>query len=361
MIRVLHAVNNMHRAGLETMLMNYYRKIDKSKIQFDFLTHRNFKSDYDDEIVALGGKVFYAPRLVPQNYIKYLKFMDQFFKNHTEYSIIHSHIDAMGYLPLYAAKRAKIPFRIAHSHSTSIDLDSKYLIKQFFRHKITSVATHFLACGNEAGKFLFPKNEFTVIPNAIDSHKYRFNTEIRLSKREELGIYNEFVVGHVGRFTQAKNHSFIIKFFLDFVKVEPNSILVLVGIGEKMQETIDLVSNYCIQGKVLFLGNRSDVNELYQVMDVFILPSLYEGVPLVGVEAQFSGLPCVFSDRVPNEVMFSEKCMTLSIDSNSDEWISTIIKLKNNSMVERKSTYNSRFDIEIAKERIQKYYQDLLV
>ena len=133
MIRVLQCVNDMHRAGLETMLMNYYRNIDRTKIQFDFLTHRPDKSDYDDEILSLGGKVYYAPRLYPQNYPAYFKYMKKFFAEHPEYQIVHSHIDSMSYLPLLAAKKAGVPIRIAHSHNTSIDKDFKYILKQYFR------------------------------------------------------------------------------------------------------------------------------------------------------------------------------------------------------------------------------------
>lgn len=139
-MRILQVVNDMHRAGLETMLMNYYRNIDRTKIQFDFLTHRPYKSDYDDEILSLGGRMYYAPRLYPQNYIQYFRWMDKFFEEHLEYQIMHSHIDSMSYLPLLAAKRANVPVRIAHSHNTSIDRDLKYPLKQLFRTRITKVA-----------------------------------------------------------------------------------------------------------------------------------------------------------------------------------------------------------------------------
>ena len=155
MLRILQCVNDMHRAGLETMLMNYYRNIDRNIIQFDFLTHRPHKSDYDDEIVSMGGRVYYAPRLYPQNYLKYFQWMKRFFQEHPEYQIVHSHIDAMSYLPLLAAKKAGIPFRIAHSHNTSIDRDFKYILKLLFCSQIPNVANIYASCGEEAGRFLF--------------------------------------------------------------------------------------------------------------------------------------------------------------------------------------------------------------
>ena len=172
MIRILQCVNDMHRAGLETMLMNYYRNIDREKIQFDFLTHRPQRSDYDDEIESLGGKIYYAPRLYPQNYPKYFKWMKQFFSEHPEYKIIHSHIDAMSYLPLKAAKKANIPIRIAHSHNTAIDRDFKYLLKTYFRFKLPKVANYYCACGKEAGEFLFPGKEYMYVPNAIEIDRF---------------------------------------------------------------------------------------------------------------------------------------------------------------------------------------------
>ena len=236
MIRILQCVNDMHRAGLETMLMNYYRNIDRDKIQFDFLTHRPNRSDYDDEIESLGGKMYYAPRLYPQNYPEYFKWMKRFFAEHPEYKIVHSHIDAMSYLPLKAAKTANIPVRIAHSHNTSIDKDFKYLLKQYFRSKITSVATDYCACGQEAGKFLFGDEKFSFIPNAIEVDKFLYNEKIRAEKRQELDIQNQFVVGHIGRLSYQKNHKLLIKIFDELQRKLPESLLLLVGVGEKEEE-----------------------------------------------------------------------------------------------------------------------------
>lgn len=328
MIRILQCVNDMHRAGLETMLMNYYRNIDRTKIQFDFLTHRPYRSDYDDEIEKMGGKVYYAPRLYPQNYPAYFKWMKNFFKEHPEYKIVHSHIDTMSYLPLLAAKKAGVPIRIAHSHNTSLDRDFKYLLKQYFRLKINSVCTHRLACGEEAGKFLFGNRSFKVIPNAIDAEKFYFNEELRNKKREELGIKSEFVVGHVGRLSYQKNHKFLIEIFKELLNKEPESLLLLVGVGEKEEELRNQVKNLGIDDKVRFLGNRSDVNELYQAMDVFVMPSFFEGIPVVGVEAQFADLPCVFSDKVPEEVKFSSKVEFISLSAEYNIWVNRIENLR---------------------------------
>ncbi len=360
MIRILQCVNDMHRAGLETMLMNYYRNIDRKQIQFDFLTHRLNRSDYDDEIEYLGGKVYYAPRLYPQNYLAYFKWTRKFFKEHPEYQIMHSHIDSMSYLPLLAGKRAGVPIRIAHSHNTAIDKDFKYVLKQYFRLRISLAANTYLACGEEAGRFLFGDETFEVISNAVDAEKFYFNLETRLSKRKELGLTDELVVGHVGRISYQKNHKFLIEIFNEIQKLEPKAVLILVGEGEKEYEIRDQIKKLTLEAKIKFLGNRSDVNELYQAMDIFVLPSLFEGIPVVGVEAQFADLPCVFSDKTPFEVKFNSKSQFISLSTPATEWAKVIVDSAN--AVRRNDTediVNSHYDIKVAHEILENYYKNL--
>lgn len=324
MIRVLQCVNNMHRAGLETMLMNYYRRIDREMIQFDFLTHRPERADYDDEIELLGGKVYYAPRLYPHKLPQYYAYMHRFFAEHPEYKIMHSHIDSMSYLPLKAGKKAGVPIRIAHSHNTSIDRDMKYWLKMYYRECITGVATDFLACGEKAGQFLFKGRTFDVIPNAIEKKPFLFDEEIRKQKRQELGLGDDLVIGHIGRISYQKNHRLLVQIFNSIAKLRPNSKLLIIGVGEKEEEIRSLVSKLGINDKVYFLGKRTDVNELYQAMDAFVMPSFFEGVPVVGVEAQYSKLPCFFSDRVPEEVKFSEAASFIDLTDTPDIWASKI-------------------------------------
>lgn len=360
MIRVLHVVNDMHRAGLETMLMNYYRNIDRTKIQFDFLTHRPQKSDYDDEIIAMGGKVYYAPRLYPHNYPAYFKYMEKFFEEHPEYQIVHSHIDSMSYLPLRAAKKAGIPVRIAHSHNTSIDKDFKYILKQFFRSRITSVASHYCACGKEAGEFLFKGKDVTVIPNAIEVDRFLFNREMRKNKREELGLKDEFVLGHVGRLSYQKNHKFLIEIFSEVHKKNKNTVLLLIGVGEKEQEIKEQIRTLGLDNAVRFLGSRSDVNELYQAMDVFVMPSFFEGIPVTGVEAQFAELPCIFSTKVPKEVSFTDKCKFLTLEESIDRWAEVILSINTNVRIENNMTVkNSWYNIKNAKSILVEYYNNI--
>lgn len=361
MIRILQCVNDMHRAGLETMLMNYYRNIDRDKIQFDFLTHRPERSDYDDEIEKLGGKIYYAPRLYPQNFPKYFKWMKQFFKDHPEYKILHSHIDAMSYLPLKAAMNANVPIRIAHSHNTSIDRDFKYLLKQYFRFKLPEVANYYCACGKEAADFLFPGKDYTYIPNAIEIDRFLFDENIRIRKRHELGIDDEIVIGNIGRMSYQKNHKFLIDVFAEIIKKKKNSVLLLIGVGEKLSEIEKYVKKLGLSAQVKFLGNRDDVNELYQAMDVFVMPSLFEGLPVVGVEAQFSGLTCIFSDQVPKEVDFTNKSMFISLNEKKELWADKVIAVAS-SKSDRTETelLDSIFNIEQSASLLVNYYKKLL-
>ena len=350
----------MHRAGLETMLMNYYRRIDREQIQFDFLTHRPERADYDDEIEALGGKVYYAPRLYPQNLPEYNRYMRNFFKEHPEYKIMHSHIDPMSYLPLKAGKKAGVPIRIAHSHNTSIDKDMKYWLKMYYRERITSVATDFLACGEEAGQFLFKGKPFEVIPNAIEKEPFLFNEEVRRQKRQELGLGDELVIGHIGRISYQKNHRLLVQIFSEIVKINPNSRLLIIGVGKKEEEIRKLVNDLGITEKVLFLGKRTDVNELYQAMDAFVMPSFFEGVPVVGVEAQFSHLPCFFSDKVPVEVAFSEATSFIKLEENPGVWakaiVDTLAKLPARKDIR---LTDNRYDINQSFSMLSDLYMDM--
>ena len=357
MISVLEVVNDMHRAGLETMLMNYYRNVDRSKIQFDFLTHRPYESDYDREIKSLGGKVFHAPRLYPQNYPTYFKYMKEFFSEHPEYKIVHSHIDTMSYLPLKAAKKANVPIRIAHSHNTSIDKDFKYPLKVYFKHRISKVANYYAACGKEAGEFLFPGKKFKFIPNAIEVDRFLHNDKIRKEYRTKLGFTDDnLVIGNIGRLSYQKNHEFLVKVFNKIHQKNPDARLVLIGVGEKEEKIRNQVDTLNLSKFVQFLGNRNDVANLYNVFDVFVMPSLFEGIPVVGIEAQFAGLPIVFSDRVPKEVAFTDQCKFISLDESVDEWANIILKERK---IESNNISNSLYNIKNAVPILENYYVNL--
>lgn len=358
MIRILQSVNIMDRAGLETMLINYYRNIDRSKIQFDFLTHRSDIGAYEDEIKKMGGKVYHAPRLYPQNYWQYFKYMKKFFEKHPEYGIIHSHIDSMSYFPLLAAEKSGVPVRIGHSHSSKIDRDLKYPIKYFALKRMPKVANVFFACGKLAGKFMWGKKEFKVIYNAIDLEKFAFNNCLRKEVRKNLNIEDDtFVVGHVGRFIRVKNQLFLLDVFNEIVKRKPNSILMLIGKGEDEQKIRAKIHELGLDEKVMILIDRADVDKLYQALDMFVMPSFFEGVPVVGIEAQANGLPCLFSDSISNEVLLTKNAEKFSLTNSAKSWADKILKKSIARNEEAFSELQSKgYDIKFEAKKLEEWY-----
>ena len=354
-MRILQCVSNMDRAGIETMLMNFYRNIDRNKIQFDFLCNKQKKGDYDEEIKKLGGKIYVSPGLNPFKWFKYQKYMKNLFKEHPEYKIIHCQNEAMGFPALYAAKKAKIPVRIAHSHNTTTRFDLKWPIKIIYKYLLRKVATDFVACSHAAGKYLFGK-DVKIINNAIDIEKFTYNETIREKIRKNMRLDNKFVIGHVGRFEPQKNHKFLIKMFNEYQKNDEDAILLLIGTGSLENKIKELVHKLNIENKVIFTGNISNVNEMYQAMDIFVLPSFHEGLPVVGIEAQISGLKCVLSNKITEETKITNNIEFISID-NYDNWIEKIKKCKE---YKRKKINSETYNINYIKQRLIQYYQSLL-
>lgn len=360
MIRILHIVTYMGRGGLETMIMNYYRNIDRNRVQFDFLVHRDFEADYDKEIIRLGGKIYRLPPLNPFGR-DYLSKLDAFFKEHKEYKIVHSHLDCMSAVPLKYAKLNGVPIRIAHSHNSNQARDLKYILKLVYKRKILKYANNLFACSNEAGQWMFGRNSnFKLLNNAIETDKYIFSKEIAEKKRKELDIpNNSFIVGHVGRFDVQKNHIFLIDIFAEILKRKRNSVLLLVGEGSLRKSIEEKVHTLGLSDKVIFAGLRTDVNELLQAMDVFLFPSLFEGLPVSIVEAQASGLRCFISDKVPDDCKITDNVYQFSLSDSAEKWADNILKLfpyvRNN---EKTKISNAGFDIFANAKKLESFYVD---
>jgi glycosyltransferase involved in cell wall biosynthesis len=320
----------MNRGGLETMLMNYYRQMDRSKIQFDFMVHRSEEGHYDKEIIKLGGKIYQMPQIKPGNYRLYFKHLDEFFTNHKEYKVVHSHINENSSFVLRAAKKVGVPCRIAHSHLSDLGIDIKLPFRLYARSIMKDNPNKFFACSKNAGKWLFGKKignakELKVLNNAVNTSEFKFNKTIRKKIRNELGIQEELVLGHIGRFNRQKNHDFLIDIFYEVLQENKNAKLILVGDGhlrssiEKKIDHLDLGSN------VKLLGVRTDISELMQAMDVFILPSLFEGLPVVLVEAQAAGLKCIVSDAITNESDLTGRVEFVSLNNTPEYWANQIL------------------------------------
>ncbi|OPH56672.1 glycosyl transferase family 1 [Paenibacillus ferrarius] len=303
-IRILHVVVNMNRGGAETLLMNLYRNMDRTKVQFDFLTCK--AGAYDAEIMGMGGIIHRIPYVSEIGHAKYIQALDQFFRAYTNYRIVHAHMDKMSGFVLRSAKKAGAPIRIAHSHNTSSEggIAAK-LYKWFAGTFIASCATHFLACSTKAAEWLFPQKEknAVILKNGIESDKFAFSPEVRAQVRRELKLPPDcYVVGHVGRFAHQKNHAFLIDVFAQLNRERPDTVLVLAGDGPLRAVIEKKVKACLLQDKVRFLGVRSDITRLLQAFDLFVFPSLHEGLPVTLIEAQGAGLPCLISDEITQEV-----------------------------------------------------------
>lgn len=359
-IRVAQVVGKMVGGGVEAVVMNYYRHIDRGKVQFDFLVDSDSTLVPREEIESLGGRVFEIPPY--QHVVEYQKELQRLFKQEG-WCIAHSHINALSLFPLRAAKKAGIPVRIAHSHSTSGKGEySKNAMKWILRHFANIYPTARVACSERAGRWLFgEKHEFTLFYNAIDLERFKHDAGKRKCTRDELGIENDtFVVGHMGRFMAQKNHSFLVSAFAKFVEFEPNSLLLLAGNGDHMSQIEELATKLGVADKVRFLGYRSDSDCLYQAFDCFALPSLYEGLPLVAVEAQRSGLHCLLSTAITREVALTEGVEFLDIDS-VDEWVKAFITCsKDRGRIDVSTSLFIAYNAVDAALRLQNYYYDLI-
>ena len=358
MIRILQVVTHMNRGGLETMLMNYYRHIDREKIQFDFLVHRQERAAYDDEIESLGGIIYRLPVLNPFSSV-YKSTLEKFFEEHSEYTIIHVHQDCMSSVVLKIAMKCKVPIRIAHSHCASQDKNLKYPIKLYYKSKIKKYATHLFACGSEAGKWMFNGADFEVLNNAIDTSIYQYDIYKRKSMRERYAIdTNVVVIGHVGRFNYQKNHDFLIDIFEELCKKQ-EARLVLIGDGILQEKIKDKVNQKNLDSKVIFAGVKNNVADYLQMMDVFVFPSKYEGLPVTLIEAQATGLPCVVSNRISAECIKTDLVEQISLEDNLKKWVETILKI---GIKERQGQFNkikeTGYDIKENVKVLQNFYEN---
>lgn len=358
-IRVLHILQRMEAAGSQTLLMNVYRKIDRTKLQFDFLVVYKEKQFYDDEIEQLGGKVYKLSFREDLNLLKFKRDLKSFFQSHKEYKVVHCHAYTFGYFCLKAAKEAGVAVRLAHSHSNGSAHDLKYIPKIFMRRMFTKYATDLFACSEEAGKYLFKDKPFMILPNAIDSEKFIADVAVRKETRNELGLSNQFVVGHVGRLHPAKNHGFLIDVFEQIKKKKSNAVLLLIGTGPLENKIRQMVAERKLSDCVLFLGNRNDMNRVYQAMDVFILPSLFEGLGIVAIEAQATGIPLLCSEGLPPEADISPLYRRLALSDGAEKWADVAIETASNEYSHtntQKYVIDAGFDMSATAQKMENYY-----
>ena len=365
-IRVVHVIGSVCKGGVESVVFNYYKFIDRTKVQFDFVVDDDSPCEIPDEILNLGCRVYKIPPYT--KLLAYIKALKKIFIEN-DYKIVHSHMNTLSVFTLYAAKKAGVPIRIAHNHSTAGKGEFKRnLVKYALRPFAKLYPTHLFACSEYSGRWLFGIKEFnkgkvTVFNNAIDTSLFLFNEDMRSKVRCDLGIEDKFVIGHVGRFMTQKNHSFLIDVFNEIHKRDKKSVLLLVGDGELRTQIEEKVKALNLQDYVVFTGSRNNVHELYQAMDVFVLPSLYEGLGMVAVEAQAAGLPCYISSKVPNEaILISKQYRTLPLGVSPKIWASSITK--DLTIYQResdtKTIVSQGYDIREVVKTLEEHYQMII-
>lgn len=358
-LRVGQVVGKMVGGGVEQVVLNYYRHIDRSTIQFDFIVDADSTLIPSEEIEALGGRVIIVPPY--QDIISNQRELIKLFKQE-KWPIIHSHLNALSVFPLRAAKVAGIPVRIAHSHSTSGRGElRRNVLKAMLRPVSNVYPTYRMACSNHSGKWLFGnKTNFKLIYNAIELNKFNFDKSSRDYLRSELGISdNTIVIGHIGRFTKQKNQEFLLRVMSSLEEGESGKyLLMFVGSGPLQQEVKEKADKLGLTESVHFFGQREDVEKLYQVFDVLCLPSIYEGLGIVAIEAQRSGLPVVASNMVPQEVRLTDEVSFLSLDQ-PERWASLIEGLSTSDRCTKDSEFFSNYDIERAAILLRDTYIQL--
>jgi len=354
-------MGKMMSGGVESVVMNYYRHIDKTRVQFDFIIDEDSTIVPHEEIKRLGGRIHKVPPY--QKPVSYHKALVKLFRENN-YRIVHSHINTLSIFPLFAAKRAGVPVRIAHSHSTAGKGETarnvlKYTLRPFSR----IFPTHFCACSEHAGRWLFgnklySRGNVTLVKNAIDLSKFMFDSQIREDVKTELSVKDKLVIGHVGRFMKQKNHSFLIDIFEQVHLRNPDSVLLLVGEGELEQEITEKVKRLGLDNCVKFLGVRNDVHRLLQAMDIFLLPSLYEGLGMVAIEAQAVGLKVVASNMVPKEAKITENFSYISLSQPAEKWSKNILSPASNDRKSGiKQVTDAGFEIGVEAKILLLFYE----
>lgn len=364
--RVLVLITKLDRGGAETMAMNYYRHFDRSLVQYDFMVNRQEEGAYEAEIEALGGRIFRMSPMYPQYFSRYKREFRDFLRSHPEYRIIHSNLEERSYLPLRVAAEEKIPVRIAHAHNEYLTHDFKTLVRDYFRHHLSPYITQGFACSQSAGRWLFGEDmmssgEVEIVQNAIDLHKYSYSSSLRQQERAELGIKgDELVVGSVGRLSPQKNQSFLLKVFAETKRLRPQSVLLLVGEGELKRTLRQEAADLGIAESVRFVGSVPNVWDYLQAMDIFIFPSLYEGLGMSLIEAQATGLPCYASDTVPSAADVTGLVTYLSLKKDAKYWAKKIVmdQKPDRSLSYAENLKASNFDINTEAKKLQGFYLD---
>lgn len=381
-VRVLHVLGNTNLGGAESRIMDLYRHTDRNRVQFDFLVHSGEEGFYEKEIRELGGRIFRVPRFRIYNYFSYRKALKEFFQEHHEFALIQGHMTSTAAIYLPIAKKAGVKKTAAHARSAGVDKGLKGTMIRFLRRNLADKADYLFTCSELAGISVYGEKavregKTIFIPNAIDCAGFTFDPKKRKKMREELGLTDAIIIGHVGRFHYAKNHEYLIRVFAKLCQMgiracgstaengaDQNYHLILLGEGPLMEDTRKLAEELGVADRVHFLGNHKNIADYYQAMDYFVYPSRYEGMPGTIVEAQASGLPCLMSDTICREVIATDLVETMSIEKEPKVWaeglqrrIDALVSKQENREKYAAKMAAAGFDVQAQAERMMRFYE----
>lgn len=329
-VRVAQIMGKLWAGGVEMVVFNYYRAIDKNKVQFDFYYDADSTVEPPQELIDMGARFYKIPPY--QNLFTYLKTLRKCFKKH-KYQIVHSHINTLSVFPLFAAWTSHVPIRIAHNHSVPGGKEIKRnTLKYFLRLFAKVYATDYFACSEKAGRWMFGNRTFDsgnvfVVKNAVNFNKFRISDETIQYLKEKYNLQNHFIVGHVGRFTYAKNHLFLLDIFEKISKINESAVLILIGDGELHNSIVARIHEKNLDEKVVLIGQVSDPEKYYKLADVMVIPSYFEGLSLTTIESQIAGVPVVVSTAIPEEAVISNACKYVRLTEDSDVWAQTALEI----------------------------------
>jgi glycosyltransferase involved in cell wall biosynthesis len=363
-IKILQIFTVLNKGGAETNLMNYYRNMDRSQFQIDFLVHRE-TGFFEEELIKSGSKIFRLPAILPWKLKEYKKAVKNFFDEHNDYDIIHGQCSELGVFIYEEAKRRGIPVIIAHAHNNRMDRDKKLVFRLMWKKRMRKSINAYFTCGKEAAENLFGKKlaeESYQMNNAIEVEDFQFNQEVREKKRKELQAEETINLVNIGRFNTQKNQSFLLEVFAELIKRNKKYKLFLVGQGELESQLREKAKQLQIEQDVEFLGLRNDVPELLQAMDIFLFPSLHEGFSVAFVEAQTTDVKAVISDGVPTEsILIPENVTVIPLKNSALQWAEKIAEINN---FERKNVADlikeKGYDIKENAQKLEKKYKELI-
>lgn len=367
-IRVLQIVGRMDRGGIENFIMNIYRNIDREKVQFDFLCHYGKEAAFNDEIRSMGGNIYEMPAIRSENKVYYWKAFEYvsalkaFFKEHSEYRIIHGQMTNTASIYMPIAKKFNVTTRIAHSHNSHGKIGMLGVVTDILKKNMFKYATDYFACSEAAAQYAFPEHiiktgRVKVIPNAIDTLKFRSDSRKRLEMRLKLGVNDNLVIGCIGRFRTEKNQGFLLGVLKDALRIDPSSVLLFVGDGPLEDAVKQKAAEMNLANKCIFMGMQPNVSEIMQAIDVLAMPSMFEGLPLTGIEAQANGLPVVASTGIPREMNVLGLVDFLDLNMSSDKWAEILVK---KALEPKKDTYEdikkAGYDVHTTANWLQDFY-----